>query len=381
MAHSNTILSQLLSLIPRHEFSALVNEYDTGRKPRKFSRWSQFVCLAFIHLAARSSMRDGIRCLGTRLCRFYHLGLNSVARSTFSDANNKRSAEFFQALFGKLYKRCQPFAPKHKLEFKAKLFSLDASTVKLCLATFPWASFRKKRGGIKLHALLDHDGYLPAFLRITNARGHESKMAKTLKLPKGSMVTFDKGYVSFPWFRTLGQNGVFFVTRQKKNASYRVLIRRPVDKKLGLTSDQEILVPLKAGDLHLRRVGYRDPETGKHYVYLTNHFDLPAKTIADVYKERWQIEIFFRLIKQNLKVKSFIGNSENAVMSQIYVAMIVYLLLAYLKFRSKIGWSLQKMIQLLQINLFKRGNLAELFKPPDKMSKIKKSYPLLNLAS
>ena len=381
MSHSNTIFNQLLSLVPRHEFENLAKEHDTGRKIRTFSRWNQFVHLAFIHLSARRSMRDGIRNMNANFKRLYHLGARPAARSTFSDANNKRPAELFQALFGKLYQRCEPVAPSHKFRFKAKLYSLDASTVKLCLSVFPWASFRKRRGGIKLHTVLDHDGYIPAFVRVTNARRHESRLTRTLRLPKGSIITFDKGYISYPWFEALTESSVFFVTRQKNNASYRILKRRPVNRKQGVTSDQEILVKTRRGELKLRRIGYRDPETGKHYKYLTNHFTLSAKTIADIYKERWRIEIFFRLIKQNLKLKSFIGNSENAVLSQVYVAMIVYLLLAYLKFRSRIGPSLQKMIQLLQLNLFQRTDLESLFKPPEKMSKIKTTYPLLAWAN
>jgi hypothetical protein len=381
VAHHNTILSQLLQLIPRHVFDDLERKHATGRKARVFTRWSQFVCLAFIHLGARPSMRDGLRNLDANPSRLYHLGLKPVARSTFSDANNKRPADFFADLFCALYKRCEAISPGHKFRFKNKLFSLDASTIKLCLSAFPWASFRKNRGGIKLHTLLDHDGYIPAFVHVTNARRHEAKLAKTLKLPKGSIVVFDKAYISYLWFQTLIASGVHFVTRQKTNASYKVLKRRPVNRKQGVTSDQEIEVTVRGKALKLRRVGYRDPETGKHYVFLTSHFTLSAKTIAEIYKERWQIEIFFRLIKQTLKLKSFVGNSENAVLSQIYVAMIVHLLLAYLKFRSKIGWSLQEMLQLLQLNVFKRTELEAFFKPPDRMSKIDRCYPLLAMAS
>ena len=381
VTHHNTIFSQVLSQIPRHDFERLEAKHSTGRKPRTFSRWNQFACLAFIHLAARPSMRDGIRNLDANVSQLYHLGMKPVARSTFSDANNKRSAEFFADLFGVLYKRCEAVSPTHKFRFKNKLFSLDASTICLCLSAYPWASFRKNRGGIKLHAVIDHDGYIPAFVSVTNARRHEAQVAKTLKLPKGSIVVFDKGYISYPWFAQLINSEILFVTRLKKNASYKVLKRKPVNKKLGITSDQEIEIPRRGGALKLRRVGYRDPETGKHYVFLTNHFDLSAKTIADIYKERWQIEIFFRLIKQTLKLKSFIGVTENAVLSQVYTAMIVHLLLAYLKFKSKIGWSLQEMIQLLQLNIFKRTTLELLFKPPDKLSKIKADYPLLALVS
>ncbi len=381
MAHNNTILSQLLSLIPRHVFTQAERKHPTERETRVFSRWNQFVCLSFIHLAARHSMRDGIRNLAVNSRKLYHLGAKPVARSTFSDANNNRPAEFFQTLFGEMYKRCQAVSPVHRFRFKNKLFSLDASTVKLSLEQFPWASFREKRGGIKLHALLDHDGHIPAFLEITDARKHESNIAKALTLPKGSIVVFDRGYVCYRWFAALIQAGVFFVTRQKKNMSYKVLERRSVNKKLGITSDQIIQVMSGGKPLKLRRVGYRDAQTGKHFVYLTSHFTLSARTIAEIYKDRWQIEIFFRLIKQNLKIKRFIGTSKNAVLSQIYVAMIMYLLVAFLKFTSRIGWSIQEMMQLLQLNVFKRMDLESFFRPPDKLSKIENSYPLFALLS
>lgn len=197
MSHSNTILSQLLSLIPKHVFEAVERKHPSARKARVFTRWTQFVSLAFIHLTARPSMRDGIRNLDANIRQLHHLGIKPVSRSTFSDANNKRPAEFFQTLLGEVYKRCEAISPVHKFRFKNKLFNLDASTIKLCLEAFPWASFRKNRGGIKLHTLLDHDGYIPAITVVTDARQHDSKVAKTLKLPKGLIVVFDKGYKDY----------------------------------------------------------------------------------------------------------------------------------------------------------------------------------------
>lgn len=365
MAHGNTIFHQVLSLIPRQEFENLAKKHSTGRASRSFSRWNQFACLLFIHLAGRRSMRDGIRSLGANARQLYHLGLRRVARSTFADANTKRPSDFFQALFAKLYQRCASVAPGHKFRFKAKLYSFDSSVIKLCLSAFPWASYRAKRGGMKMHVVLDHDGYLPAFVRVTKARLHDSKMVKMLKLPKGSIAVFDKAYINYSWFRTLSDSGLFFVTRLKTNADYRVLKRNRVRINSGVTSDHVIRVVSQGNELKLRRIGYRDPETKKFYEFLTNHFDLSAKTIADIYKERWHIETFFRLIKQNLRLKAFVGTSENAVMSQVYVAMIAYLIMAWLKFKSGIDFSLQQMFQLLQVNLFDRRNLESLFKPPE----------------
>jgi hypothetical protein len=367
MAHCNTIFHQMLKLMPRHHLSKLAAEHGTGRKARSFTRWSQLVHLLFMQLTARASLRDGVFSLKARLKSLYHLGVRPVARSTFADANNRRPASFFEALFAVLYRRCLPLAPRHKFKFKNKLYSLDATVVSLCLTLFPWASFRRTKAGIKLHTLLDHDGYLPAFVALTPAREHEVKKARALNLPKGSIVVEDLGYTDYAWYGQLSAQKIFFVTRQKSNARYRVLARRPVNAALGLLSDETIgLTGVKARECPkpLRRIVYRDPKTEKVYVFLTNHFRLAAKTIADIYKERWQIEIFFRFIKQNLKIKAFIGNSENAVLSQIYAALIVYLLLCYTKFLCNLSVTLQNFMRILQLNLFRTCSLQELFEPP-----------------
>jgi hypothetical protein len=364
MAHCNTIFHQMLKLIPRHHFAKLEADHGTGRKARSFSRWSQLVHLLSMQLTARASLRDGVASLKARLKSLYHLGVKPVARSTFADANSQRPASFFEALFALMYRRCQPVAPKHKFRFKNKLFSLDATVVSLCLSLFPWARFRRTKGGIKLHTLLDHDGYLPAFMAISEAREHEVQRARSLSLPKGSIVVEDMGYTDYDRYAQLTAEKIFFVTRQKCNARYETLERRKVNKKQGLLSDQTIRLKARECPLPLRRIAYRDAATGRRYVFLTNHFRLAAKTIADIYKERWQIEIFFRFIKQNLKIKAFIGNSENAVMSQIYAALIVYLLLCYTKFLCNLSVTLQNFMRILQLNLFQTCALQELFEPP-----------------
>jgi hypothetical protein len=368
MAHCNTIFHQMLKLIPRHHFAKLEAEHSTGRKARSFSRWSQLVHLLSMQLTARVSLRDGVSSLKARIKSLYHLGIKPVARSTFADANNQRPASFFEALFGLMYRRCQPLAPKHKFKFKNKLYSLDATVVSLCLSLFPWAAFRRTKGGIKLHTLLDHDGYLPAFMAISPAREHEVKKARSLSLPKGSIVVEDMGYTDYAWYAQLTAQKIFFVTRQKRNARYEVLEHRKVNKNQGLLSDQTIRLTGEECPGPLRRIAYRDATTGKRYVFLTNHFKLAAKTIADIYKERWQIEIFFRFIKQNLKIKAFIGNSENAVLTQIYAALIVYLLLCYLKFVCHLSITLQNCIRILQLNLFRTCTLQELFDPPEQVA-------------
>lgn len=364
MAHCNTIFHQMLKLIPRHHFAKLETEHGTGRKARSFTRWSQLVHLLSMQLTARASLRDGVASLKARIKSLYHLGVKPVARSTFADANNQRPASFFEALFALMYRRCQPLAPKHKFRFKNKLFSLDATVVSLCLSLFPWARFRRTKGGIKLHTLLDHDGYLPAFVAISPAREHEVQRARSLSLPKGSIVVEDMGYTDYDRYAQLTAQKIFFVTRQKRNARVEVLERRKVNKKQGLLSDQTIRLKAQECPIPLRRIAYRDAATGRRYVFLTNHFKLAAKTIANIYKERWQIEIFFRFIKQNLKIKAFIGNSENAVLTQIYAALIVYLLLCYLKFMCNLNITLQNCLRILQLNLFRTCTFKELLEPP-----------------
>jgi putative transposase len=357
----------MLKLIPRHHFARLEAEHGTGRKARSFTRWSQVVHLLAMQLTARVSLRDGVASLKARLRSLYHLGVKPVARSTFADANNRRPASFFAALFAHMYQRCLAHAPRHKFRFKNKLYSLDATVVSLCLSLFPWAEFRRTKAGVKLHTLLNHDGYLPAFVAITPAREHEVKKARALALPKGSIVVEDLGYTDYAWYGQLTTQKIFFVTRQKRHARYRVLGQRPVNTTLGLVSDETIqLTGAKARGCPkpLRRIVYQDLKTGKVYVFLTNHFRLAARTIADIYKERWQIEIFFRWIKQNLKIKAFMGNSENAVMTQIYAALIVYLLLCYTKFLCNLSVTLQTFMRILQLNLFRTCSVQELFEPP-----------------
>jgi putative transposase len=383
MAHCNTVFHQLLRFIPRHRFGTLEKEHGTGRKARKFTRWNQFVALMFMQITGRASLRDSVESLTVRNGFLYHLGLRNVCRSTFSDANNKRPASFFKALFDLTYRQCRPLAPRHKFKFKNKLYAMDATMVSLCLSVFPWAKFRRTKGGIRLHILLDHDGYLPAFMEISDGKKHEIRVAKSLMLPKGSIVAVDRAYTDYKWFASLGGAGVYFVTRQKRNATYRTIARKTVNKQQGLTSDQTIvLTGIKATQCPhpLRRIGYRDPQTGKHYVFITNHFGLAAKTICDIYKQRWQIELFFKWIKQNLKIKAFVGNSKNAVMSQIYVALITYLLLAYLNFLAKLNMTLTTLIRILQLNLFQRLTFQELFKlRPDK-PKVDRDINQLTLA-
>jgi putative transposase len=352
LAHHNTVFAQLLKLISRHEFEALANQHHEGQKLRKMSRWSQFVALSLAQFAGRSSLRDIVSNLSAQSAKLYHLGSSQVSRTSLARVNENQPYTLYEALFHKLLSRCQGLAPRHGFRFKNKLYSLDASTIDLCLSVFPWAKFRTTKGAVKLHVGLDHDGLLPSFLAISEGKCHDVTVGRMLDLPADSIVVMDRAYTDYGWFNALNDKGIFFVIRQKRNARYRVVERREVLRNKGLTCDQTI---------------YRDPDSGKHYVFLTNNFHLAAKTIADIYKARWQIELFFKCIKQNLKIKSFIGTSKNAVLTQIWIAMCAYLMLAWIKFSSRIDLSIQQMIRLLQLNLFERRELLPLLRgdPPD----------------
>ena len=374
MSHYNTVLHQMLKFVDRHEFQNLENsQYRPKRKYRSLSSWGQFTAMLFAQITGRSSLRDITDSLQTQGDRLYHLGMNCVKKSTLADANNKRTSDFFHALFEKKYQQCANIAPrKKKFRFKNKLYSFDSSTIDLCLSVFSWANFRSTKGGIKLHALLDHDGYIPAFANITDAKTSDIAIARTLNLAPGSIITADRAYIDYAWLFSLNQKKTFLVTRLKKNAKFKVVKRHKVLKNKGLTSDQTIMLTgAKASDcpIPLRRIGYRDPETGKHYVFLTNNFNLAAKTIADIYKSRWQVELFFKWIKQNLKIKTFLGTSKNAVMTQIWIALITMLILSYMKFLAKLDQSIMQIQRLLQLNLFKRQTIWELFDPPTKKRK------------
>ncbi|MEM7051792.1 MAG: IS4 family transposase [Acidobacteriota bacterium] len=365
MAHNSTVLSQLLKLIPRHEFESAARRHHRGRRLRSIRRWDQLVALATAQLTRRASLRDLVSNLRAQSHKLYHVGARPVSRSSLARVNRDQPASLYQEIYEKLLARTSPHAPRHQFKFQGKLFSLDATFLKLTASMFPWAKFNTAKGAAKLHIGLDHDGYLPRFVELTDGQSYDGDWARTLDLPAGSVVVFDRGYVDFKLFKRLISREIRFVTRHRRDLRYTVLERRPVEPDTGLTSDQLIRMQGKSG-LVLRRIGYRDPESGKHYVFLTNAEDLPALTITQIYKERWKIEIFFKWIKQNLRVLNFLGTSPNAVLSQIWVALIVYLLLQQLKLRAKVEGSLQKILRLLQLNLFDRRNLLQLLRPPPK---------------
>lgn len=368
MAYKHTVFGQILKLVSRHEFEGLARRHHRGRALRRISRWDQFIALMLGQLTGRHSLRDIVANMGVQSKALYHLGGRVVSRSTLARTNERQPYDFYEALFGKLHGRCRGLVPGHGFRFKNKLYSLDASLVDLSLSVFPWANYNTKKAAMKLHVGLDHAGGIPAFAAVSDGKRHEVKVGQVFDFPPGSIVVMDKGYTDYGWYKRLTDKGIYFVTRQRKNADYRVVARRGVDRRRGLTSDQLIEVRgKKYRDLglgRLRRIGYRDSETGKHYVFLTNVMHLSAATIAELYRQRWQVELFFKWIKQNLKIKSFLGTSKNAVMTQIWVALCTYLMLAYLKYAARIGWSMQQLIRLLQVNLFQRTDLLELLHPP-----------------
>ncbi len=311
MAHNSTIFGQLLKLVPRHQFEWLAAEHKSGRMARKLTRWDQFVAMGMAQLSGRVSLRDIVSNLSAQSRKLYHLGVGEVSRSSLARVNAEKPWELYRALFGRLLSRCRPAAPGHRFRFKNPLYSLDSTVVGLCLSVFPWARFRRTKGGVKAHVALDHAGHLPAFVTVTDAKTADIEVARTLRLPKGSIVAADRAYMDFDWINSLILQGVFLVTRLKRRVKHRVVERREVDKRQGVTSDQIIEFTSARGRKRcphrLRRIGYRDPDTGKRCVFLTTNFKLSAKTIADIYKSRWEVELFFKWIKQHLRVKSFVG--------------------------------------------------------------------------
>ena len=369
MSHHNTVLSQLLQLVPRHEFDSLSRAHDGKRRRDALPRWSQFVALATGHIGGRKSLRDITTTLESQSSRHYHLGCRSVSKSALGRANESLDYQFYCDLFSRLYRRCEGKGGKHPFRFKGKLFSLDGSLFDVAMEIFPWANYNNMKAAFKLHLGLDHDGLIPAFASVTVGKESETRQARTFDFPKGSVVVFDKGYSSYTWHKALTDKGIFFVTRIRGNAVYEVIKTNPVKAGHGVISDEIIRYTSNRAskyNLHpVRKVVFRDAETDKTFTFITNHFRWVATTIAAIYKQRWQVELFFKWIKQNLKIKSFLGVSMNAVITQVMVALCAYLMLAWMKFTFSIKHSLMQIIRLLQLNLFVTREMVELFIPPN----------------
>lgn len=371
MVHPTSLFSQILCIISKHEFARSVKELKSDRYAKGFGSWDQFVAMLFCQLAQAKSLReicDGLRCC---LGKLNHLGItDGPKRSTLSYANAHRPWQLYERTFYQVLETCRSAAPgrKKKFRFRNKLLSLDASVIDLCLALFPWATFRQTKGAVKLHLLLDHDGYLPTYAYITEGKIHEVNMARTLKLPAGSIVAMDRGYNDYGLYYDWTQTGVYFVTRQKENAVYEVIEERNLPKNRNIRADQVIRFTGPVSKLKcpipLRRIVVWDPEKEEEFILLTNHLTFGATTISAIYKDRWEIEIFFKTLKQNLKVKTFVGTSFNALRIQIWTALIAILLIKYLKFKATLSWSFSNLVALLRWNLFTYRDLWDWIDDP-----------------
>jgi hypothetical protein len=350
-----SIFNQLLQLFPRADFQHAVMQTKAERHARGFTCWGQFVAMLFCQLGKAQSLRE--ICGGLASCegRLAHLGITAPSRSTLAYANEHRAWQLYQAVFYQLLAKCQAVAPKNKFRFKNKLLSLDATIIDLCAEMFPWATFHRTKGAVKLHFTLDHDGYLPTVLTITEGKRRETPVARQQSFAPGTILVLDRGYLDLYWFADLTAAGVFFVTRLRTTARYRVVARRPVPQHRGIVADHDIQFAGKASRRsypdRLRRVVLRTPD-GDRFEFLTNHLTLGASTVARIYQDRWQIELFFKALKQNLRVKTFVGTSANALHIQIWTALIALLLLKYLRLKSRFGWSLSNLVALLRMNLF-----------------------------
>jgi Domain of unknown function (DUF4372)/Transposase DDE domain len=353
-----SMFSQILQLFPRSDFQLLVKETRAERHARGFSCWGQFVSMLFCQLGRAHSLREICHGLSTCEGKLSHLGIEQAPkRSSLAYANEHRSWELYQRLFFLLLERCRQAGPfKKKFRFKNKLVSLDSTVVDLCVSIFDWAKFRRTKGAIKLHLVLDHDGYLPCFGLITEGKVHDVKVAHRLFFEPGTVVVDDRGYNDYRLFAKWIEEEVYFVTRMKDNALYTVVENRPVPHNRSVLKDQIILLSGSGAwekcPYPLRRVEVWEAKKEEVLVFLTNHYDFGATTISALYKERWQIELFFKALKQNLKIKTFVGTSANAVKIQVWTALIAILILRYLKLKSKFSWSLSNLVALLRMNLF-----------------------------
>jgi hypothetical protein len=356
----SSVFSQILNLFSRAEFERQVSKHKAERHARGLSSWTQFVAMLFCQLGRAQSLREICGGLASTEGKLSHLGIQAPARSSLAYANAHRPWELHRAIFYALLERCREVAPKHRFRFKNKLLSMDATTIDLCAASFDWAKFRRTKGGVKLHLLLDHDGCLPQFAVITDAKTYDITVARFLDFPADSIVVFDRAYNDFQWFHDLTEQGIFFVTRMKDRTRHEILSSRPVSKGGSILLDEHIVLVKEfpgIDPIELRRVEMVDPDGGDNLVFLTNIHHLAATTIAAVYKDRWKIETFFRTIKQNLRIKTFVGTSSNALHTQIWTALIAILILRYLQLKSSFDWSMSNLVALLRFNLFSYRDL------------------------
>lgn len=386
MNSGKTVFAQLLQHLPRYEFNQCIARYKGHYKVKSFSCWNQFLCMAFAQLTRRESLRDIETCLNSHRRKLYHIGFRGrISRSTVAYANETRDFRIYQD-FGYILidTACKLYQDEDiGLDLKQALYAFDSTTIDLCLSTFPWARFRKKKAAIKIHTLLNLRGSIPTFLIMTTGRTHDVKVMDSIPIEADSIYTMDRAYIDFGRLYHIHLTSAFFVVKAKRNVRFRRLYSNPVDKTTGIQADQTVvLTGPKSKTLYpepLRRVRYYDAEKNKRLVFLTNHFGIPAKTVADIYRSRWQVELFFRWIKQHLRIKSFYGTSPNAVKVQIWTAVSVYLLVAIVKKRLKLPGSLYTILQILEVNLFEKKPIFRVVRDALKHEPDKQACNQLNL--
>ena len=358
--------------LPRYEFQKCVSRYRGDHQQKSFSCWEQFLAMGFAQFTYRESLRDIEACLRSVGGKLYHMGFRStVARSTLADANESRDWRIFADFAQVLIAVARPLYSDDPMgvELDASLYALDSTTIDLCLSLFPWAPFRQHKAAIKLHTLLDLHGNIPTFIGITDGKVHDVNILDQIMPEPGAFYVMDRGYIDFARLYRFTLNAAFFVVRTKENVRLQRRYSQPVDKKTGLRSDHAVILSAlpsaKAYPDALRRVSYQDLETKKRFQFLTNNFTLPAITIAKIYKSRWQVELFFKWIKQHLRIKAFYGLSENAVKTQIWIAVSVYVLVAIVRKRLGLEASLYQILQILSLSLFEKTPILQALRPPD----------------
>ena len=366
MNSGKTIFAQLHQYLPRYEFNQCVNRYQGNYKVRSFSCWDQFLCMSFAQLTYRESLRDIEACLNSHCQKLYHMGIRGrVSRSTLADANESRDFRIYQDLGHILIGIARKLYQGEDLgiDLQQTIYALDSTTIDLCLTTFPWARFRKNKAAIKLHTLLDVRGSIPTFINVTHGKVHDVNMMNALPIEDNSVCAMDRGYLDFQRLYQIHIIPAFFVIRAKRNMQFRRLYSNPADKMMGIQADQTIVLlgnkSRMAYPESLRRVRYYDAEQDRRFIFLTNHFGIPAKTVADIYRLRWQVELFFKWIKQHLRIKSFFGTSPNAVKTQVWIAISIYLLVAIVKKRLNLPGSLHTILQILEVNIFEQKSIFQ----------------------
>ena len=386
MNSGKIIFSQLMDFLPSYEFRRCVARYGGNYKIKTFTCWDQFLCMAFAQLTYRESLRDIQACLRAAGQKLYHMGIRGkVSRNTLANANQTRDWRIYADFAQVLIKTARDLYAEEDfgLQLQQTVYALDATTIDLCLSLFPWAKFRKQKAAVKMHTLLDLRGNIPTAIIITDGKVHDVRALDDINIEAGAIYIMDRGYLDFKRLHAMHQSLGFFVTRAKSNFDFKRLYSQPVDKSTGVQCDQVILLngfyARKNYPDKLRRVRYFDADNNKTLVFITNNFTLPAVTIADLYRCRWKVELFFKWIKQHLRIKAFYGTTENAVKTQIWIAISVYVLVAIVKKRLKLEQSLYSLLQILSVTLFEKTQLSQAFSQEEAMLSDTDRYKQLNL--